>query len=92
MSSLTKSGVRHIHRIRARAELLESNTWNAFRTRLSLFTALSRILAFTQLVYCIEVLTWDGPVCYADIMRHARVPTHLDFDSDEDTVTDDESN
>jgi hypothetical protein len=37
------------------------------------------------------VLTWDGPVCYADIMRHARVPTHLDFASDEeDTVTDDD--
>jgi hypothetical protein len=75
----------------ARAELLESNTWNAFRTRLSLFTALSRILAFSQLVYCVEVLTWDGPVCYADVMRHARVPTHLDFASDgEDTVTDDD--
>ena len=76
----------------ARADLLESNTWNAFRTRLSLFTALSRILAFSQIVYCVDVFTWDGPVRYAEIMRHARVPTHLDFASDgEDTVTDDEA-
>jgi len=75
----------------ARAQLLESNTWNAFRTRLSLFTGLSRILAFEKHVYCVDVHSWDGPLRYVDVMRHARVPTHLDFSDADDTVTDEDA-